>query len=73
LVNTDLSPRLGKTFLLGQSPCFVAMRLGHSGVVMSKLVLIGVIALMVIVSLSRIDQQAPATTAPVAQAGGGGK
>jgi hypothetical protein len=39
---------------------------------MSKLVLIGVIALMVIVSLARIDQQAPATAAPVAQAGGGG-
>ena len=39
---------------------------------MSKLVLIGVVALMVIVSLSRIDQQARATAAPVAQAGGGG-
>ena len=49
------------------------MRLGHSGVVMSKLVLTVVIAFMVVVSLSRIDQQAPATTAPVAQAGGGGK
>ena len=43
-----------------------------SKLVLSKLVLIGVIALMVIVSLSRIDQQARATAAPVAQAGGGG-
>ena len=48
------------------------MRLGQSGAVMSKLVLIGVVALMVIVSLSRIDHQARATAAPVAQAGGGG-
>ena len=58
--------------LLGLSLCFVAMRLGQSEVVMSKLVLTGVIAFMVIVSLSRIDRQAQATTAPVAQAGGGG-
>jgi uncharacterized membrane protein len=48
------------------------MRLGQSEVVMSKIVLTGVIALMVVVSLSRIDHQARATTAPVAQAGGGG-
>ena len=48
------------------------MHLDQSDVVMSKLVLTGVIVLMVIVSLSRIEQQARATAAPVAQAGGGG-
>ena len=48
------------------------MRLGQSGAVMSKLVLTVVTAFMVIVSLSRIDHQARATTAPVGQAGGGG-
>ena len=39
---------------------------------MSKLALMAVMAPIVIVSLSRIDQQARATAAPVAQAGGGG-
>jgi hypothetical protein len=48
------------------------MRLDQSDVVMSNLALMAVMALMVIVSLSRIEQQARATIAPVAQAGGGG-
>ena len=58
--------------LLGLSLCFVAMRLSQNDVVMSKLALMAVMALMVIVSLSRIEQQARAMAAPVAQAGGGG-
>ncbi|MEY3046796.1 MAG: hypothetical protein RL424_118, partial [Pseudomonadota bacterium] len=37
------------------------MRLDQSDVVMSKLALMAVMALMVIVSLSRIEQQARAT------------
>jgi len=58
--------------LLGLSLCFVAILLSQNDVVMSKLALMAVMALMVIVSLSRIEQQARATAAPVAQAGGGG-